>query len=119
MDGKHEQAMNQSDSTSQGPSVPIKTEEKPFSLNRGCEGCLAAFIALLALAFAVSYLLAKFLKLIDPSQEANAVYFVWLVALAIGGYVAARRGKTTGGSNALVVGVFAQLLIVGQFADFA
>lgn len=96
-----------------------RVSEKPFSLNRGCEGCLAAWLVMFALMLVVSFVLARALQWIDPAQERTIVYFNWLIGLVVGGYVAARRGRTTGWSNSLVVGVFAQLVLVGQLTDGA
>ncbi|MCS7468870.1 TIGR04086 family membrane protein [Stieleria sp. ICT_E10.1] len=92
-------------------------EERPYSLNRGCEGCLAAWVVMFALMLFVSFILADTFGWIGSKGEWRLVYFNWLIGTAVGGYVAARRGKTTGWSNSLLVGIVAQLVIVAQLTD--
>ncbi len=91
-------------------------EERPYSLNRGCEGCLAAWLMLVAFMVLVSFVHANF-GWLDPEYQSLLFYFEWLLATAVGGYVAARRGKKTGWTNSLLVGIFAQFVIVGQVVD--
>jgi hypothetical protein len=69
------------------------------------------------MAMARAFLVLVTLALVAPEGQWRLVYFNWLIGIAVGGYVAARRGKTTGWSNSLLVGVFAQLVIVAQVID--
>ncbi|MCM2372326.1 YrzE family protein [Aporhodopirellula aestuarii] len=94
-----------------------RTEERPYSLNRGCEGCLAAWIVMFALMMFVAFVLGKMLGWIDVEGQQTLGYLNWLIGIAVGGYVAGRRGKTTGWSNSLLVGIFAQIMIVAQIID--
>ena len=55
----------------------------------------------------ISLVLNSWLGLISVDTERVLILFVWLIAVCLGGYVAARLGRTTGWTNSLVVGVIA------------
>ena len=92
-------------------------DEKSFSVNRGCEGCLVSVICLMLFVPCI-FAFTEWLKLLPRNVEEIIFACMWLFALGLGGYWAARRGRTTGWTNSLVVGIFAQLFVVGQLTDF-
>lgn len=97
-----------------------QSAERPFSVNRGCEGCLASLLFLFVCGLIlVSGILQALqidhvLDLLTLGQRRGVLSGIWAIAMGVGGYVAARRGRTTGWSNALVVGIFGLLFALGQ-----
>ena len=88
------------------------SEEKRYSVNHAANGCLASFV--FSLAASLILLGAIFIwPQLDSSELGRTMQLViWLASLVFGGYVAARKGKTTGWTNALVVGCFALLYLL-------
>jgi len=92
-------------------------QEKRFSVKRGIEGCLVSLICIMVLMLSISLVLSEWLQLISTDTERIIALFVWLFAICVGGYVAARQGRTTGWTNSLVVGVFGVLFMAAQLAN--
>ena len=57
------------------------------------------------------------LDALSLGQRRGMLSGMWVIAMIVGGYVAARRGRTTGWSNALVVGIFGLLFALGQLGE--
>jgi hypothetical protein len=62
----------------------------------------------------ISGVFTRWLGLISIETERVLILLVWLFAICLGGYVAARLGKTTGWTNSLVVGVLAVFFVVAR-----
>ena len=86
-------------------------QEERFDVGRGFQGCMAACACLVVFSLSISLVLTEWLGLISVDTERILLLFMWLIAICLGGYVAARLGKTTGWSNSLVVGVIAVLMV--------
>ena len=86
--------------------------EKRFSVGHGLAGCLVSWLCMAVLILLISLVLFEWLELISYKTERISGVFIWLFAICLGGYFAARLGKTTGWTNSLVVGVFAELFVV-------
>ena len=65
-------------------------------------------------AISISAVFTTWLGLISIETERVLILLVWLFAICLGGYVAARLGKTTGWTNSLVVGLLAELFVVSR-----
>jgi hypothetical protein len=81
------------------------SDEKPYSGKRGLQGCLATCVCMAVFPLLISAVLTSWLGLISIETERVLILLIWLLALCLGGYVAARMGKTTGWTNSLVVGL--------------
>ena len=90
------------------------SKEKRFSIGRGLEGCLASGLCIVGLTLLFLFLCVLIHNRNDLVEEMfnKAMPVVslvwWFFAICLGGYVAARRGKTTGWTNSLVVGLLAE-----------
>jgi hypothetical protein len=89
-------------------------KEKRFSVGHGIEGCLVSCLCQLVLVFTISLVLTQWLELISGETERIIKLPVWLFAVWYGGYFAARRGRTTGWTNSLVVGVLAEVYLAAR-----
>ena len=89
-------------------------QEKRFSVERGIAGCLASVICMTVLMLSISLVLNEWLKLISNDTERVIGLFVWIFAICVGGYFAARQGRTTGWTNSLVVGLLAVFFVVAR-----
>jgi len=76
-------------------------------------GLLLALLTLL-LFHVLLPLLSRDVKEIFNNNPLVFWLFIWLFVICLGGYVAARRGKTTGWTNSLVVGLLAELYVASQ-----
>ena len=90
------------------------SEEKRFSINHGIQGCLVSFLCMFVLVLPISLVLNTWLELISNETERIIKLPVWLFAISVGGYYAARRGKTTGWTNSLVVGLLAEWYLAAR-----
>ena len=84
------------------------SKEKRFSVNRGIQGCLVSLLCMFVLMPFIALVLNEWLELISNETAGIIKLLAWFVAISIGGYCAARQGKTTGWTNALVVGLLAE-----------
>jgi hypothetical protein len=62
----------------------------------------------------ISLVLNRWLGLISHETERVVFLVSLLVAVCLGGYVAARLGKNTGWTNSLMVGLFAELVVFSR-----
>jgi hypothetical protein len=94
------------------------SKEKRFDIGRGLQGCLVSGMCWLAMLWFVACCLLPLLERSELFAEifnkAAPVLLVvgWLFAICLGGYYAARQGKTTGWTNSLVVGLLAECYLV-------
>ena len=88
--------------------------EERFNGKRGLQGCLVAWACMVVVSLAISLVLNQWLGLISTETERVLLVFVWLFAVSVGGYVAARLGKTTGWTNSLVVGLLAEFFMFAR-----
>jgi len=88
-------------------------EEKRFSADRGAEGCLVSLLCMLIL------MLPLVCGLTFSNKRGYEIYslLVWHIAICVGGYFAARRGRTTGWTNSLAVGVLAEVYLAVKLLD--
>ena len=89
-------------------------QEERFSGKRGLQGCLVTLACMITVPLLISAILTSWLGLISVETERVLILVVWLVAVCLGGYVAARLGKTTGWTNSLVVGLLAAFFVVAR-----
>jgi hypothetical protein len=89
-------------------------QEQPFSGKRGLQGCLVAWVCMLVFSLLILPALNDGLRLISNETERVLILIIWLFALCLGGYVAARLGKTTGWTNSLVVGLVAEFFVIAR-----
>jgi len=90
------------------------SQEDRFSGKRGLQGCLVTLVCMIVLPVSISAVFTSWLGLISIETERVLILLVWLAAICLGGYVAARLGKTTGWTNSLVVGLLAELFVVSR-----
>ena len=90
------------------------SQEQRFSGRPVLEGCLVSWACMFVLMLSVSLVFTTWLGLISSDTERVVGLFVWLFAICLGGYYAARRGKPTGWTNALAVGVIAELFVLAR-----
>lgn len=103
----------------------FRSTGKRFDVAYGARGCLvtAVFMIVFGLAsFAIllpAQLLGrtKWLELIPVNAQQGLVPLMWFLALFFGGYHAARLGRTTGWSNSLIVGIFAESFLFASLLD--
>ncbi len=88
------------------------TQEERFSGTRGFQGCLVGFVFMVVVPLSISLVFNRWLGLISPETEAIVGRVSMLVAICLSGYVAARLGKNTGWTNSLIVGFFAELVLL-------
>jgi uncharacterized protein involved in cysteine biosynthesis len=93
------------------------SEEKPFQVNRGFQGCLVAFLCMAVFNLSISLVCSDWLGLISGETQRVLDLFIWLFAICLGGYVAARLGKTTGWTNSLVVGLLAEFFVASRLPN--
>lgn len=89
------------------------SKEKRFSVGRGIEGCLVSVLCTAVPVLLIGLLVpllhrSELLKEMFNKTVPVAGLVWWLFVICLGGYVAARRGKTTGWTNSLVVGLLAE-----------
>ncbi len=89
-------------------------QEERFSGKRGLQGCLVTWVCMVVFPLLISGVLTNWLGLISIQTERVLILLIWLLAICLGGYVAARLGKTTGWTNALVVGLLAELFVIAR-----
>ena len=87
---------------------------KPFSIGHGFQGCLVSLLCMFVLVLSISMVLYTWLELISLETVQISKLLVWFFAISVGGYYAARRGKTTGWTNSLVVGLLAELYLAAR-----
>ena len=92
----------------------IEHEEKRFDVGHGCVGCLVASVCIFLFPFALMAIPAKWHDFLSVDVRRGVLVLMWFFAVCLGGHVAARRGRTTGWTNSLVVGVFAEILIAAR-----
>ncbi|HBI44530.1 MAG TPA: hypothetical protein DDY78_17015 [Planctomycetales bacterium] len=66
------------------------------------------------ISLSISLVFNRWLGVISNETERVIILVVWLFAVCLGGYVAARLGKTTGWANSLLVGLLAEFLVYSQ-----
>jgi hypothetical protein len=89
-------------------------EEKRFSVNQGAKGCLTAMVFLFVVQITISLVFNTWLGLMSTETEKGVMAVLWLCGVCLGGYFAARFGKTTGWTNSLVVGLIAEFVVYNQ-----
>ncbi len=89
-------------------------QEERFSGKRGLQGCLVTCACMVVFALSISGVLTSWLGLISIETERVLILLIWLFAICLGGYAAARLGKTTGWTNSLVVGLLAEFFVVAR-----
>ena len=93
----------------------MTTDERPYSLKRGAQGCLAAWGVLTVCIVVVSgvvYFMDK-----DYDRVKNYVALVsWPIAMCVGGYYACKKGKTTGTTNAMVTGILGEIVLLSAMS---
>jgi hypothetical protein len=92
-------------------------EEKRFDVKRGFQGCSVTLACVFVFALSISLVRNNWLGLISNETERVLNLFIWLFAICLGGYVAARLGKTTGWTNALVVGLLAEIFVAARLLN--
>ena len=97
-------------------AAPMVQSER-FSVKHGIEGCLVTVILNSMLMLSISLVLNVWLNLISSDTERTIGVFIWLFGIGVGGYVAARQGRSTGWSNSLVVGVPALLYVAARLPN--
>ena len=90
------------------------SQEKRFSGSPVLEGCLVSWVCMFVVMLSISLVLTHWLGLISNETERVVGLFIWLFAICLGGYYAARRGKPTGWINSLAVGVLAELFVFAR-----
>jgi len=93
------------------------SEEKPFQVNRGFQGCSVALLYIAVFQLSISLVCIDWLGLISGETQRVLDLFIWLSGICLGGYVAARLGKTTGWTNSLVVGLLAEFFVVRRLPN--
>ena len=90
------------------------TQEERFSGKRGLQGCLVAWGCMIVGSLVI--LVLYWWTGLRMSFETDRVVFglLWYLAVGLGGYFAARFGKTTGWTNSLMVGLLADLYLIGK-----
>ena len=91
------------------------SKEKRFSIGHGFQGCLVSLLCMVVLVLSISMVLYTWLELISLETVKIIKLLVWFFAISVGGYYAARRGKTTGWTNSLVVGLLAELYLAENY----
>jgi hypothetical protein len=89
-------------------------DEKRYSTRHGVQGCLVAMMFISLVSFSISLVFTTWLGLMSIQTERRVMVVVWLLGASLGGYAAARFGKTTGWTNSLIVGLIAEFLIYAQ-----
>jgi peptidoglycan/LPS O-acetylase OafA/YrhL len=80
----------------------------------GCAGCLIAWVCMAVLMLPVSFVLTEWLGLISVETERVVGLFIWFFGICVGGYYAARRGKSPWWRNSVTVGGLAELFVAAQ-----
>ena len=99
----------------------FRSTGKRFDVAYGARGCLVTGLCIIA--FVVAILLAellglsKWLGLHLVNSQQRLVPLMWFPALCFGGYYAAQLGRTTGWTNSLVVGLFAESFLLAGLLD--
>jgi len=89
-------------------------QEERFSGKRGLQGCLVTWACMVVFPLLISGVLTSWLGVISIETERVLILLIRLLAICLGGYVAARLGKTTGWTNSLVVGVLAEFFVISR-----
>jgi putative membrane protein (TIGR04086 family) len=92
------------------------SDEKLYSEKRGLQGCLVGWVIMAVVPVSISLVFNRWLGLISNETERVMIVVVWLFAVCLGGYVAARLGKNTGWTNFLMVGLIAELVVFSRVA---
>jgi putative membrane protein (TIGR04086 family) len=93
------------------------SQEKRFSGEPVLLGCLVSCVCMVVLLLPISLVLTNWLGVISSETEQVVQLFIWLIAVGLGGYYAARHGKPTGWINSLAVGVLAELYVFAPLLD--
>ena len=97
----------------------FRSTGKRFDVAYGARGCLVTWLCMIA--FGVAILLPAellgLLELIPVSAQQRLVPLMWFPALCFGGYYAAQLGRTTGWTNSLIVGMFAESFLLANLLD--
>jgi putative membrane protein (TIGR04086 family) len=89
-------------------------QEERFSGKRGLQGCLVGLVFMVVVPLSISLVLNRWLGPISHETERVVFLVSLLVAVCLGGYVAARLGKNTGWTNSLMVGLIAELVVFSR-----
>jgi hypothetical protein len=90
------------------------SEEKRFDVKRGFQGCLVTWLCMFVFTLSIFIVQNSWLGLISNETERVVVLFAGFFAICLGGYMAARLGKTTGWTNSLVVGLLAEFFLAAR-----
>ena len=85
-----------------------------WSEKRGLKGCMVGLVFMVVVPLSISLVLNRWLGLISHETEPVVFLVSLLVAVCLGGYVAARLGKNTGWTNSLMVGLIAELVVFSR-----
>jgi len=89
-------------------------QEQRFSGRPVLEGCLVSWVLMFVLMLSISLFFTSWLGVLSSDSERLVGLFVWLLAICLGGYYAARRGQPAGWRNSLAVGVLAELFVFAR-----
>jgi len=93
------------------------SEEKRFDVKRGFQGCLVTWLCMFVFTLSIFIVQNSWLGLISNETERVVVLFAGFFAICLGGYMAARLGKTTGWTNSLVVGLLAEFFVASRLPN--
>ena len=96
----------------------FRSTGKRFDVAYGARGCLVTGLCIIALGVAI-LLPAELLGLLEliPVSSQLLGQLMWFAALCFGGYYAAQLGRTTGWTNSLIVGMFAESFLLANLLD--
>ena len=88
--------------------------DRDDTTNNVLHGCLVSWLSIAAVTFLIFFTLSSLDA--DPSADVEKAIqlALWLLGIAIGGYVAARRSKNDGNRVALYVGLLATIFVVAR-----
>jgi hypothetical protein len=95
------------------------SQEERYSGKRGLQGCLVGWVIMAVVPLGLSLVFNEWLGLMSNEVERIIIVFIWFLAVSLGGYVAARLGRTTGWTNALIVGLLAEFFLFAQIRKAA
>jgi hypothetical protein len=99
----------------------FRSTGKRFDVAYGARGCLASGVCILlgvaVLMASFSLGLTNWLDLIPVKAKNGLGMLMWFLCLCLGGYVAARLGRTTGWTNSLIVGIFYVIFLLTMLLD--
>ena len=93
----------------------FRSTGKRFDVAYGAGGCLASGVCIL---LGTAVLMSLFgLDLIPVKAQNGLGLLMGFLCLSLGGYIAARLGRTTGWTNSLIVGIFFVIFLLAMLLD--